>query len=140
MNPKTNGRLSVVSFCYILLSVAVGAVIAIILFFLIEPGKPTFCPSPHSVTYKSLLFRISIIFSYFDFILSISSQLTFIYSSQIFHWMCTSVNIALPPPSFVCLDWYSLVGSSISLSGLGDKSYSVRRTIETSDMFADMIR
>ncbi|XP_022339439.2 neutral amino acid transporter A-like [Crassostrea virginica] len=68
MNPKTNGRLSVVSFCYILLSVAVGAVIAIILFFLIEPG------------------------------------------------------------------------SSISLSGLGDKSYSVRRTIETSDMFADMIR
>ena len=140
MNPKTNGRLSVVSFCYILLSVAVGAVIAIILFFLIEPGKPTFCPSPHSVTYKSLLFRISIIFSYFDFILSISSQLTFIYSNQIFHWMCTSKNIALPHPSFVCLDLYSLVGSSISLAGLGDKSYSVRRTIETSDMFADMIR
>lgn len=39
MNARTNGRLGAVSFCYILVTAAVGAVIAIILFFLMQPGK-----------------------------------------------------------------------------------------------------
>lgn len=39
MNPRTNGRLSAVSFCYILVTVGVGAVVAIILFFAFQPGK-----------------------------------------------------------------------------------------------------
>ncbi|XP_052714335.1 excitatory amino acid transporter-like [Crassostrea angulata] len=39
MNARTNGRLGAVSFCYILVTTAVGAVIAIILFILIQPGK-----------------------------------------------------------------------------------------------------
>lgn len=39
MNPRTNGRLGAVSFCYILVTVAVGTIIAVILFILIQPGK-----------------------------------------------------------------------------------------------------
>eukprot|EP00105_Crassostrea_gigas_P008592 XP_011423206.1 PREDICTED: putative sodium-dependent excitatory amino acid transporter glt-6 [Crassostrea gigas] len=39
MNARTNGRLGAVSFCYILVTAAVGAVIAIILFFLMQPGN-----------------------------------------------------------------------------------------------------
>ncbi|XP_056014314.1 neutral amino acid transporter A-like isoform X2 [Ostrea edulis] len=39
MDPKSNGRISAVSFCYILVSVAIGAIIAIILFFVFQPGK-----------------------------------------------------------------------------------------------------
>ncbi|XP_052717714.1 excitatory amino acid transporter-like [Crassostrea angulata] len=39
MNARTNGRLGAVSFCYILVTVAIGAVIAIILFLVFQPGK-----------------------------------------------------------------------------------------------------
>lgn len=39
MNAKTNGRLGAISFCYILVTVTVGTVIAIILFILIQPGN-----------------------------------------------------------------------------------------------------
>uniref|UniRef100_K1QZG1 Amino acid transporter n=1 Tax=Magallana gigas TaxID=29159 RepID=K1QZG1_MAGGI len=41
MNARTNGRLGAVSFCYILVTAAVGAVIAIILFFLMQPDGMT---------------------------------------------------------------------------------------------------
>ncbi|XP_062587358.1 excitatory amino acid transporter 1-like, partial [Saccostrea cucullata] len=42
MDPKSNGRISALSFGYIIITNTIGAIIAILLFLIIQPGKESF--------------------------------------------------------------------------------------------------
>lgn len=55
MDPKSNGKISVVSFTYIMLTNMVGCLIAIALFFVIKPGIQ------HHLSKKMIIMIIEII-------------------------------------------------------------------------------